>query len=335
MLKLILNIILLAILVTVAITVVKGVSAMGVKLNKKLIRIVAIIFIGLFVIGTSFYQVDQTEYVVLVTLGKPSEEIIRPGPHFKLPYPIQTVERLSTETFSMPFGYKDTPDGLVTYEGETKMITGDENIILADMEVQWKIVDPISYLYNTNNPKEVLYNATSAALRNVIGNSTVDEAMTDGRTEITNKIDSDLRNLVEKYGLGIQIVQVNLQDIDLPNAAVDEAFKAVTDARENKITLINQGNQYRNQEINSVVGKQNQQLSVAEGQKIKTIEQAKADVASFNALYSEYAKQPEITKQRLIIETMNQIIKDAKVYIMDSDGSTVKYLPLETVKGDN
>lgn len=286
----------------------------------------AIIITALF---SSIYTVDQTEFAVLTTFGRPNNDIIGSGLKFKLPYPIQKVHKLSKETFSLTLGYNEKGSGVQINESESKMITGDENIILADLEVQWKIVDPIAFLYNTNDPKTILYNATSSSLRNVIGSSTVDDALTDGRTKIINDIRENLVELSNNYKLGISIINVNLQDVDLPTTEVDAAFKSVTDAREERITKVNEANKYRNEKINQVEGEQAAILSRAEGEKISTIEKAKGDVAKFNAIYSEYKINPEITKYRLTIQALELAFKDANLIIVDGNGDTVKYVPIE------
>ncbi|NLL71356.1 MAG: FtsH protease activity modulator HflK, partial [Epulopiscium sp.] len=221
------------------------------------------------------------------------------------------------------------------HENESKMITGDENIILADLEVQWRISDPIAFLYNTDQPVNILYNATSSALRGVIGSTTVDNVLTDGRAEIMNDIRSHLTTLVNDYGLGVSIVNVNLQDVDLPNEEVSNAFKKVTSAREERITKINEANKYKNEKINTAEGQKEALISKAEGERVTRIEQARGDVAKFNALYSEYVNSKDITTQRLIMETLEKVLPKAKIYIMDEDSNsnTIKYLPLENIKG--
>lgn len=303
-------------------------------------KIIWTTIIGILVIVgllTSFYTVDQTEFAVLTTFGRPNTDIIGSGLKFKLPFPIQNVHKLSKETFSLTLGYKEAGSNIVTNESESKMITGDENIILADLEVQWKIVDPIAFLYNTNNPETILYNATSSSLRNVIGSSTVDDALTDGRTKIINDIRENLVELSNNYKLGVSIINVNLQDVDLPTTEVDAAFKSVTDAREERITKINEATKYRNEKINQVEGEQAAILSRAEGEKISTIEKAKGDVAKFNAIYSEYKINPEITRYRLTVQALEQAYKDANLIIVDDSGDTVRYLPVDSFmkKGAN
>lgn len=309
----------------------------NVKISTKAIWIIIIGAIVVLALTSSVYTVDQTEFAVLTTFGKPSDEIIGSGLKFKLPYPIQKVHKLSKATFSLTLGYIEKGGQILVNEAESKMITGDENIILADLEVQWKIVDPIAFLYNTSDPMTILHNATSSTLRTVIGSSTVDDALTDGRTKIINDIRQNLIDLIDHYDLGISIINVNLQDVDLPTEEVDAAFKAVTDAREERITKINEANKYRNEKINQVQGEQAAILSKAEGEKISIIEKAKGDVAQFNAIYSEYKNNPSITRQRLIIEALGIVFKEAKVIIVDDSGNVVKYLPIEelTKKGGN
>lgn len=297
---------------------------------------IVVIILGLLLVlsSTSFYTVDQTEYAVLVTFGKPSDTIISPGLRFKLPYPIQAVKKVSRETFSLTLGYEDRSDGMTVKEQEAKMITGDENIILADLEVQWQIIDPIAFIYNSQDPVDILRNATSSALRGVIGSSLVDDALTDGRTRIMNDIRDTLVGMVDSYDIGIAIRNVNLQDVDLPTDEVSDAFKKVASAREERITKINQANRYKNEKINTAEGQKAALISKAEGVKVSRTEQARGDVAQFDAIYSEYVNNKDITRDRLMIETLERILPDVQIYIMqENEGSnTVKYLPLEAVK---
>lgn len=297
---------------------------------------IVVIIVGLFLVlgSTSFYTVDQTEYAVLVTFGKPSTAIVSPGLRFKLPYPIQTVNKVSRETFSLTLGYEERSEGVSVKEQEAKMITGDENIILADLEVQWQVIDPIAFIYNAEEPVDILTNATSSALRGVIGSSVVDDALTDGRTRIMNDIRDTLVTMIDSYDIGIAIRNVNLQDVDLPTDEVSDAFKKVASAREERITKINQANRYKNEKINTAEGQKAALISEAEGVKVSRIEQARGDVAQFDAIYSEYINNKDITRDRLMIETLERVLPDVQIYIMqENEGSnTVKYLPLDQVR---
>lgn len=297
---------------------------------------VVVVIVGLLLVlsGTSFYTVDQTEYAVLVTFGKPSTAIISPGLRFKLPYPIQVVKTVSRETFSLTLGYDDSGKGTTVQETEAKMITGDENIILADLEVQWQVIDPVAFVYNSEDPVNILRNATSSALRGVIGSSLVDDALTDGRTRIMNDIRDTLVEMIDSYDIGIAIRNVNLQDVDLPTDEVSDAFKKVASAREERITKINQANRYKNEKINTAEGQKEALISKAQGVKVSRVEQARGDVAQFDAIYSEYINNKDITRDRLMIETLERVLPDVQIYIMqENEGSNVvKYLPLDQVK---
>lgn len=282
---------------------------------------------------TTWYTIDESEQAVVITFGKADAPITDSGLHFKLPWPIQQVEKLSKETFSLQFGYKQDADGdLVSFDKETKMITGDEYIVLADLIVQWKIIDPQKYLFNSQDPQEILHDATSASIRSVIGSSKIDSALTDGKAEIEAKARELLTNLIATYDIGIGIQGVKLQDVELPNADVRAAFTAVTDAREKKQTKINEAKKYMNQLKSEAVGEKDAIQSRALGQKTARIEQALGDVALFNDLHAEYEKNKSITRQRLIIETLEQILPKAKIYIMNDNGETLKYLPLNQLE---
>lgn len=286
--------------------------------------------IGLICIFTTWYTVDESEQAVVITFGQATETITDPGLHFKLPWPVQKVEVLSKETYSLQFGYKTTKDGeIITKDSETKMITGDENIVLTDLVVQYKISDPVKYLFHSENPKELLHHATSSSIRSIIGSSTIDEALTDGKSEIEQKTRDLLVSVVENYDIGVSILAVKLQDVELPNAEVRAAFTAVTDARETKNTKINEARKYENQKLSEAQGEKDAIISRAEAEKISRIQQAEGDVAVFNKLYSEYVGNQKITRQRLILETLEEVLPGAKIYIMNDDGETLKYLPLQ------
>lgn len=291
------------------------------------------ISVGVVILGivgiTSWYTVDESEQAVILTFGEAEDTITNPGLHFKMPWPIQEVEKLSKETFSLNFGYTKNAEGK---ENQIKMITGDENIVLADLVVQWKITEPAKFLYESTDPKQVLNNATSASLRGIIGTSEIDEALTSGKAQIENEVRELLVSLVEQYDIGISISDVKLQEVDLPNSEVRTAFTKVTDARETMNTKINEANKYKNQKYQEALGEKDAIISRAEGDKVARIEKAKGDVAKFNALYEEYAKSPDITRDRLVIETLEDVLPKAKIFIMKDDGNTLKYLPLDPGK---
>lgn len=300
---------------------------------KRTLLYVGLIFLGLFLIivgFTTWYTVDESEQAVVITFGRADHTITESGLHFKLPWPIQKAEVLSKETYSLTFGYKQTEDGEIeSFDSETKMITGDENIVLTDLVVQWKITDPVKYLFNAEDPKKILHNATSSAIRSIIGSSTIDKALTDGKAEIEANTRDLLVTLIEKYDIGISILGVKLQDVELPNEEVRAAFTAVTDARETKNTKTNEAKKYENEKLSVAQGEKDAIISRAEGEKVARIQQAQGEVEVFNKLYDQYKNNKQITRERLILETLETVLPNAKIYIMNDDGETLKYLPLQ------
>jgi membrane protease subunit HflK len=299
---------------------------------KKILAIIGLSIFGillLIAVFTSWYTVDESEQAVIVTFGVANETIVEPGLHFKIPWPIQKAEILSKETYSLQFGYNQNEDGeIVAFDKETKMITGDENIVLTDLVVQWKITDPKKYLFNAENPQDVLHDATSASIRSIIGSSLIDDALTSGKAEIEADTRDLLASLMDKYDFGITVLAVKLQDVELPNEEVRAAFTNVTDARETMNTKINEARKYENQKRNEALGEKAAINSRAEGQKVARVEQALGDVALFDKLYAEYETNPEVTRQRIVMETLETVLPNAKLYIMNDEGGTMTYLPL-------
>lgn len=293
-----------------------------------------VIIIGLLslIAFTTWYTVDESEQAVILTFGKVEDGITEPGLHFKMPWPIQKVEKLSKETFSLQFGYQEKDGNVQEFPDETKMITGDENIVLADLVVQWKISDPSKYLFNADNPKEILRDATSASLRSIIGSSKIDDALTSGKSEIEADVRDLLSSLVKKYDIGISILAVKLQDVELPNDEVRKAFTAVTDARETMNTKINEAKKYQNKETNEAQGEKDALIFKAQGDKEARIQTARGEVAVFNKLYEQYKTNPDITKERLVLETIEEVLPSAEIYIMNDDGNTLKYFPIRPLE---
>lgn len=304
------------------------------SLKQIIVGFISLIGIGILALflATGWYIVDETEQAALITFGKVEETVTEPGLKFKMPWPIQRVEILSRTTNNLRVGFDEQEDGEQNSANEAKMITGDENIILVDLVVQWRITDPEQYLFNTNDPEAVLHNATSASLRGVIGSSQIDDVLTDQRPEIEGRVRESLVELIENYEIGITVMDVKLQDVELPNDEVRRAFTEVTDAREERLTKINEAQKYRNQLINEAQGEKDAIISRAEGTKTERIETARGDVAKFLSLYEEYVTNPEVTRQRLVLETLEQVLPGTEIYIMDSNSDTVSYLPIRPLE---
>ena len=194
------------------------------------------------------------------------------------------------------------------------MITGDENIVLADLVVQWKITDPAKFLYRSYEPEQILQNATSASLRSVIGSSKIDDALTSGKAKIEADVRELLTAFMKKYDIGISILAVKLQDVDLPNDEVRKAFTNVTDARETMNTKINEANKYRNKRTKE-----------AEGEKDALISQAEADKVA--RIYNEtFAKDPEFYSFYRTLESYKTTIGEDTVVILPANSPYAKWL---------
>ncbi|WP_239617064.1 FtsH protease activity modulator HflK [Cohnella mopanensis] len=277
---------------------------------------------------SSFYTVQEQERAAILTFGKYTGESTA-GLHFKWPYPIQQVIVVPAElTQRIYIGYRQVGDVSTPVDEEAMMITGDENIVSADAVVQWKISNIQKYLYNIDNPEQFLRNAASSSIRSVIGSEKLDYAITDGKTEIQDKVRERLLEIQGKYETGMQIIDIKFQDIEPPSGQVEESFREVTNAREEKNTKINNAVKYENDKIPKARGEAQAQLENAEAVKKSRILNAEGDVAQFNAIYAEYAKNKGVTESRLIVETLEKILPKAKIFISDSNSDTVKYLPI-------
>jgi membrane protease subunit HflK len=293
-------------------------------------KIVAgIVVVIVLIVGMSmFYTVQEHEKAAILTFGKYSGEK-EAGLHFKLPYPIQQVIVLPAKmTQRIQIGFRETNGKATSVEEESLMITGDENILSADAVVEWNISNMQNYLYNIDEAELFLRNSASAAIRSVIGSTALDFAITEGKTEVQGKVKERLIEMQAKYETGIHILDLKFQDIEPPAGDVQTAFKDVTNAREEKNTKINVAMKYENDILPRERGNAQALIENAEAQKKSRILNAQGDVAKFNAIYAEYVNNKSVTESRLVIETLEKILPSAKIFISDSSGETVKYLPI-------
>lgn len=294
--------------------------------------VIALIIIAILLLGsTMFYTVEEHEQAAILTFGQYSATA-GAGLHFKLPYPIQEVIVIpALQTQKIHIGYRENNGQIEVVEEESMMITGDENIVSADAVVEWKVSDLEKYLFNIEDPEQFLRNSASASIRSVIGSTNLDYAITDGKTVIQTEVKKKLEELMQDYETGIFINDLKFQDIEPPEGEVQQAFKEVTNAREEKNTKINNAQNYTNDRLPKARGEAQALIENAEAEKKSRILNAEGDVAKFNAIYEEYSKNPNVTKRRLILETLEQIMPGAQIIITDQSGSTVNYLPLNEV----
>ncbi|HKK24921.1 MAG TPA: FtsH protease activity modulator HflK [Gracilimonas sp.] len=297
----------------------------------KNIRTIIIGLIVLFLGFTTFFTVDPEEVGVVVRLGK-YVETVEPGLNYKLPI-IDQVELVPVERqLKQEFGYRTVNAGVQSqyqkagYEDESLMLTGDLNLADVEWVVQYRINDPYSYLFKVRNAESTLSDISEAAMRQIVGDRTVNEVLTVGRAEVAIEVQNLIQSLVQEYELGITIEQVVLQDINPPNP-VKPSFNAVNEAQQQRETLINQAKADYNRVIPRARGQAQETIQRAEGYASERINNAEGEVSRFNDLYAEYIKAPQVTKQRIFLETMEDIIpKMGNKTITDESGNNV--LPL-------
>ena len=212
------------------------------------------------------------------------------------------------------------------------MITADYNFIDVDFFVEYRIAEPVKYLYTSNQPEEILKSIAQSCIRTVIASYNVDDVLTTGKSEIQSRIREMILKQMEEQDLGIQLVNITIQDSEPPTQEVMKAFKAVETAKQGKETALNNANKYRNEKLPEAEAEADQIIQDAEAQKQVRINEAEAEVARFNAMYEEYSKNPEITKKRMFYETMENVLPGMKLVIDSGDG-VQKILPLDSFDG--
>ena len=301
---------------------------------KKIILISAIALVVLIGVVSSFYTVDDKQQAVVTTLGRVTD-VTSPGLHFKLPYGIQKVDKVDVNVYQkIELGYVTNEDGSTTANaGESTMITGDYNIVNVDFFVEYKISDPVSYLYSSNNPELILRNLIQSQVRNVVGSSNVDSVLTDGKESIQMQVKELVTQILQEYEIGLTLVDVRIQDSEPPTTDVIEAFKSVETAKQQAEAVVNEAVAYQNAQLPNAQAQADQLINNAEYLKTKRINEAIEQVAMFSAMYEEYAQNPDITKSRMYYEAISQILPDVKLYINTAeDGSDVQMLlPLESL----
>ena len=281
---------------------------------------------------TCFYTVDDKQQAVVTTFGKVTD-ITDAGVHFKLPFGIQQVQKVDVNVYQqIELGYRSNYQGNYdTLEEESTMITGDYNIVNVDFFVEYKISDPVAYLYSSNQPEEILRNLIQSQVRNVVGSSTVDSVLTDGKENIQRQVKELVTQILEEYDIGLSLVDVKIQDSEPPTQAVIEAFKAVETAKQQAETVVNDAKAYQNAKLPDAQAQADKLIQNAEYLKQKRINEAVEAVARFNAMYAEYALNPEITKTRMYYEAIQEILPGITVYIDTTGAGNVDMmLPLSS-----
>jgi len=274
------------------------------KLFKNIKAVIGVAIVAI-LLSTAFFQVGPEEVGVIVRFGK-YQRTVNPGLNYKIPF-MESVYKVPVERQQkLEFGFRTTKPGVrteYTRRGtmdESLMLTGDLNLADVEWVVQYRIDNPFNYLFKVRNPETSLRDISEAAMRQIVGDRTVNEVLTVGRTEISTKLQDLMQQICREYSLGVKIEQVVLQDVNPPEP-VKAAFNAVNEAQQEKETLINQAKAEYNKVIPKAAGQAKETIQMAEGYASERVNNAKGDVARFNALYKEYVKAPEVTRRRIYL----------------------------------
>ena len=299
-----------------------------------LIFVLAVI-LGLWLL-TGIYTIQSGEEAVQLRFGQHIATIREPGLHWHIPAPVDRVEIVNVnEARRIEFGFKTVKEGstkeTAAYKGvpiQSLMITSDENLVNVETAIQYRITSIEDYLFNVDDQKGTLEIASESAIRRVVANHVLDDVLTDNKFGIQQEIKDDLQAICNSYEMGISITAVQLQDVNPPQE-VDVAFKDVSNAREDKNSYINEAESYANEVIPKARGKAAEMLNQAEAFKEKRIAEAKGDVANFVQILEKYQLGKEVTKKRMYLETLEEVLPGIEKYIVDGGGNTIKFLPLE------
>ncbi len=308
------------------------------KKIKTISILAAVLVAAAILIGTSFYTVDDKQQAVVTTFGAVTD-ITEAGVHFRLPFGIQQVEKVDVNVYQkIELGYRsdNSADGYTVKPGESTMITGDYNIVNIDFFIEYRISDPVAYLYSANEPEMILRSLLQSQVRNVVGSASVDDVLTTGKESIQMQVRELVSSILEEYKIGLTLVDVRIQDSEPPTQQVIEAFKAVETAKQQAEAVVNDAKAYQNAQLPKAEAEADKLLTNAEYLKQKRINEAIEQVAMFEAMFEEYAQNPDTTKARMYFEAISQILPGVKLYINTSSGDDVNMLlPLETLMGGN
>ena len=307
--------------------------------NPGTLRLIAIAVIVGLLLFTGYYQVEPDEVAVVQRFGA-FVRTTDPGPHLKIPFGIETVTKVPVQRqLKMEFGFRtvraaarsefapESPETL----GEAVMLTGDLNVAVVEWIVQYRIKDPRQYLFHVRDVPETFRYMSEAAMRLVVGDHSVDEVLTIGREEVARKAKEELQRLCDLYGIGIEVQQLVLQDVNPPNP-VKPAFNEVNQAIQEKERSINDAWAEYNKAVPQAKGEAEQAVRAAEGYALERVNNAEGDAKRFDALYEEYRKAPAVTRKRMYLETMRELMpKIGKKVVLDDKARSI--LPLLQLDG--
>ncbi|MDR1659103.1 MAG: FtsH protease activity modulator HflK [Desulfovibrio sp.] len=290
---------------------------------------------------SGIYIVNPDEQGVVLRFGR-YDRTEGPGPHYAWPVPVESVYKPQvTQVLRSEVGFRSVGQAATFQQGQVRTVpeeastlTGDENIVNVQFSVQYKISEPVAYLFNVSAPTALVRNAAEAAMREVIGNSQIDAAITDGKLKIQSEATQLLQTILNRYGSGIQVLAVQLQDVHPPQEVID-AFKDVASAREDKSRIINEAEAYRNELLPRARGQAAAARNEAQAYSTTRIQNAKGEADRFDALREEYEKAADVTKKRMYYETMEEVLSLSQEKVLMDSAVAKQALPLLSLPGVN
>jgi len=308
------------------------------KMNPRLIAVALVLAAIAGLVSTGIYQVKPEEVGVVLRLGKYVHPPAQPGLNFKLPFGLDRVYKVPVQRqLKEEFGFRTSKAGVRTqyskasFEDESLMLTGDLNAAVVEWIVQYRINDPFKFLFRVRRVRETFRDMTEATLREIVGDRTVNEVLTIGRQEIETVAEEKLQILCNQYDTGITVDKVVLQDVNPPDF-VKPSFNEVNQAQQEREKLINQARSEYNRIIPKARGEAEETIQNAEGYALDRVNRAKGEAARFSSLYAEYRKAPEVTRRRMYLETLGEILpKAGRKIIIDEEAKG--FIPLLDMRG--
>ena len=307
------------------------------KVGLRIIIPILIVLVGLWCLtGIYTLKSDGGERAVVLQFGRYVDTIDEAGLHWHLPSPIQDVIIVKTETLrTIELGFRtenvggnSSTSSFSELPLEALMITGDESLVNAETVIQYRISNVKDFVFNVNDVFNTLKMAAESSVRRVVANHKLDDVLTDQKDIIQSEVKDDLQNICNEYQMGISIKNVALQAVFAP-VEVEDAFNDVIKAREDMNRYINEARREENEIVPAAEAKIQEVLNEANAYKEKRISEAKGDVENFIQVYENYKLGPEVTRVRMYLETMQDVLPNAKIYIMNDSGNTLRFLPLE------
>ncbi len=296
-------------------------------LSSRLIWALLIGMVGLWLLS-GFYMVGPGERGLVLTFGRLTGHS-EPGLHYRLPAPIQSNFVVDTARVrTAEIGYRSEADGQNVVLEEAQMLTGDENMVVVQLFVQYLVQDPVAYLFHVRDAEAVLKASAEIALRSTVGQNTIDFTMTEGRVQAQEQVKAQLQELLDRYRTGLLVTEARLLAVD-PPAEVRDAFHDVVRAFEDRERLVKEAEGYAEQVVPAARGEAAQMVLEAEAYREQRLIRAEGDAARFLALLAEYRKAPEVMRERLYLESIERVLSGVDIFVLETGpGGVLPFLPL-------